>query len=367
MCSSYAIIYKNKKGEECSVKKLKLSPKPIVLCIAIIFTLSLLAGCSNKKAETPTPTRTVVDMAGRTVTLPAEIKSIGTFGSIGVLNTFVELMGAGDKICNDMSPRFTKTDKWKYQYIFAPQLKGLPVFQDANDEISMEVVLKTKPDICLTMDKANIEKLEKQGLNVIYLNWDKSEDVKKCINLLGDVLDKQNIAKDYILYFDDMVAKADELTKNLKEEDKKKVLYGNITEFNQPHLIAEWWIPKAGGISVTDNGRTKNQLDYTMEDLLKWNPDVMVLATASTKSDILADKKMAKVTAVKNNAIYAIPTVAHTWGNRTPEQPLTIMWMINKLYPEIKSCKDLAQDIKYFYSHFFKYEMSDEEIAKIIG
>lgn len=348
------------------MKKLKLGPKPVVLCIAIIFTLSLLTGCEGKKAETPAPqSRTTVDMAGRTVTLPSEINKIGTFGSIGVLNTFVELMGAGDKICNDMSPRFTKTDKWKYQYVFAPQLKGLPVFQDANDEISMEVVLKTKPDICLTMDKANIEILEKQGLNVIYLNWDKSEDVKKCITLLGDVLNKQDTAKDYIKYFDDMVAKADELTKNLKEEDKKTVLYGNITEFNQPHLIAEWWITKAGGISVTNDGRTKNKLDYTIEDLLKWNPDVMVLATASTKSDILVDKRMAKVTAVKNNAIYAIPTVAHTWGNRTPEQPLTIMWMMNKLNPEVKSNEDLAQDIKYFYSHFFKYKMSDEEIAEI--
>ncbi|NLK52567.1 MAG: ABC transporter substrate-binding protein, partial [Syntrophomonadaceae bacterium] len=333
-----------------------------------MFILSFITGCGSQTVEAPPANeRTVVDMAGRTVTLPVEINSIGTFGSIGVLNTFVELMGEGDKICNEMSPRFTKTDKWNYQYKFAPQIKGSPVFQDANDEISMEVVLKIKPDICLTMNKETIELLEKQGLSVIYLNWNKDEDVKQCITLLGEVLNKQEVANDYIKYFDDMVAKAEELTKNLKVEDKKKVLYGNITEFNQPHLIAEWWIPKAGGISVTDNGRTTNKLDYTTEDILQWNPDVMVIATASTKSDLLADPKIAGVTAVKDNVIYATPTVAHTWGNRTPEQPLTIMWMMHKLYPEIKSQKDLAEDIRYFYSHFFKYEMSDEEIAKIIG
>lgn len=363
----------------------KLNTKLIVLCISIMLILSFVTGCGSEIVETPSNpsnpanstgpaessesagSRTVVDMSGRTVTLPAEINSIGTFGAIGVLNTFVELMGAGDKICNDMSPRFTKTDKWQYQYKFAPQLKGSPVFQNANDEISIEVVLETKPDVCLTMSKEIIEVLEKQGLSVIYLNWNEDEDVKECITLLGEVLNKQDVAKDYIKYFDNMVAEAEKLIENLKEEDKKKVLYGNVTEFKQPHLIAEWWIPRAGGISVTDDGRAKSQREYTMEDLLLWDPDVMVITTASMKDDILADKRMAKVSAVKNDAIYAVPTVAHVWGNRTPEQPLSIMWMMHKLYPEIKSEKDLAEDIRYFYSHFFNYEMSDEEISKIIN
>ena len=85
------------------------------------------------------------------------------------------------------------------------------------------------------------------------------------------------------------------------------------------------------------------------------------------KNDILADQRLAIITAVKNEAIYTAPTVAHTWGNRTPEQPLTFMWMMHKLYPEIKSEKSLAEDIRYFYNHFFNYEMSDEEISEIIG
>jgi iron complex transport system substrate-binding protein len=356
----------------------KLNTKIVALCISIMFILSLLSGCASETVKTPAEpsepaesstaeTRTVVDMAGRTVTLPAEINSIGVFGACGVLNTFVETMRAGDKICNNMSPRFTKTDKWKYQQKFAPQITEAPVFQKADEEIDMEVVLKTKPDLCLAMSMEILTVLENQGLDVIYLEWNEDEDVKKCITLLGEVLNKQDVAEAYIKYFDDMVAEAEELVKHLKEEDKKKVVYGNVMEGSQPHIIAEWWIAKAGGISVTDDARKAGSRQYTLEDLLQWNPDAMVISTASMKDDILADKRMAGITAIKNEAIYTVPTVAHTWGNRTPEQPLTFMWMMHKLYPEIKSEESLGEDIRYFYSHFFNYEMSDEEIAEIIG
>ena len=65
--------------------------------------------------------------------------------------------------------------------------------------------------------------------------------------------------------------------------------------------------------------------------------------------------------------MYLVPTVAHVWGNRTGEQPLTILWTINKCYPELLPAEQLAEDIHYFYEHFFLYDMSDEQIAEIIG
>ncbi|MBC3889203.1 ABC transporter substrate-binding protein [Acetobacterium paludosum] len=352
---------------------MKSSKRMIVLLLAMALCVFCFAGCTQSKAaDTKGSTeRTVTDMAGRTVTLPAEINKIGTFGAIGVLNTFVETMGAGDKICNEGSPTFVKSPSWsKYQYLFAPQLPNCLPFQGADSEILMENVLSVKPDLCLTMDSAMTAQLEAQGLTVIQLSWTKTDDVKECITLLGEVLNKQDVAKDYLSYFDDMVAKADKLTKNIAETDKKKVVYGTISQFTQPHIIAEWWIPEAGGISVTSASRTATTgetLTYTMEDLLQWNPDAMIVTDKSEKDKILADARFADLTAVKNNAIYIMPRIAHVWGNRTTEQPLTIMWTMNKLYPNIMSNKDLADDIKYFYSHFLKYDFTDEQIQEIIG
>lgn len=314
-------------------------------------------------------TVTVTDMAGRTVTLPAEINSIATFGSIGVINAFVELMGDGDKIANDMTSKFSNSDKWAMQYQFAPQMKGEPVLEGPDGELKMEEILKLNPDLCLVMSKDYIEPLESNGLNVVYFNWKKTEDVKTAVTLMGGALGKEDVAADYLSYFDNMVAEAGEKTATLTDETKKKVLYGNIDKLTQPHVIAEWWIKTAGGISVTKDAwdAEGNQCVYTQEDLLKWNPDVMLTTDEGMKDTLKADSLYSDITAIKDDAIYTVPTVAHVWGNRTVEQPLTVFWTMHKLYPELETKEELAEKISYFYDHFFKTQLSDEQINTIIG
>ena len=61
-----------------------------------LFTLGLVAGCGAPAAPASTvpatgvssapQTRTVTDMADRQVTLPGEVTSIGTIGSVGAWN-----------------------------------------------------------------------------------------------------------------------------------------------------------------------------------------------------------------------------------------------------------------------------------------
>lgn len=347
--------------------------KWIAVLLAALLLLQVLSGCAQNTPSAPATTppvateKTVVDMAGRTVTLPTKINSVATFGAIGVINTFVELFGEGDKIINQMSASFTKTDKWKYQYVFAPQIANGPVLENADREVQMEAVLAAKPDLCIVMTKETATLLEEKGLKVIFLKWSELSDVEKCINLLGEVFGKSDVAADYLKYFDEKVAYAEKLTKSIPDTEKKKVLYGNITTYTQPHIIAEWWIASAGGKSVTNNGRTTESYEYTLEDLLAWNPDVMFTSAGNMAKEIKTEARLKDINAVKNDAIYMIPTVAHTWGNRTVEQPLTILWTVNKLYPEIMTYEMLSKEIKYFYSHFFKTELTDDQVKEIIG
>jgi iron complex transport system substrate-binding protein len=275
-------------------------------------------------------------------------------------------MGCGDKIVNQMSPSFTKTDQWKFQYVFAPQIANGPLFEDSSKEIQIETVLETAPDICLCMTKETCTLLEEKGLNVLYLEWKVGSDADKLIRLLGEALGKQELAEDYLTWYNDMVVKADGLTANIAQVDKTTVLYGNVTSLTRPLDIVEWWVSKAGGISVTSDGGAASSA-YTIEDLLGWNPEVIVTTNAAGVEQIKADERFKDIPAIVNNQIYKVPTVAHIWGQRTPEQPLTVMWMMNKLHPDILSTEALKEDIRYFYSHFFKTELTDAQLMEIIG
>lgn len=322
------------------------------------------ADSSKEKTQAPS-TKTVVDMEGRTVEIPTKIESVATFGSVGVLNAFVECMGMGDLIASEMPDNFAKNDKWAMQYQFAPQMKGLPVLESA-DGIDIEKVLELQPDICITMTKDTAQQLEENGLSVIVLTWDDTEDVKEAVTLMGEVFGVADRAVQYNSYFDEMVEKADRLTANLSDDERKKVIYGDVETLTNPHIISEWWITAAGGNSVTNDTHTKNSLEYTMEELLAWQPEV-ILSSNTDIETIYADANLANIPAIQNKQVYVVPTVAHVWGNRTVEQPLTVLWTMNKLYPELYSVDEVSEDIKYFYRTFFDYEMSDSEVDSIIN
>lgn len=177
------------------------------------------------------------------------------------------------------------------------------------------------------MRKETSDQLEQVGVPVVYLEWDDVDDVKTAVALVGEVFGVPDLAEEYLLYFDDKQIQAAELTAGL-----------------------------------TDGTR-----EYTMEHLLEWDPEVMLVSTRENIEEMKADDRYAGITAVKDDEMYIIPAVAHIWGNRTVEQPLTVLWALHKLYPERLSQDALEKEIFDFYSHFFKYDLSDEQLEEIIN
>ena len=63
--------------------------------IACVFLMTAAAHAEQ-------PVRTVIDMAGRTVTLPAHIERVAAVGSVPVIHSFIFTMGKADTIVNGM-------------------------------------------------------------------------------------------------------------------------------------------------------------------------------------------------------------------------------------------------------------------------
>ena len=146
--------------------------KRIALLLAAVMLMGLLAACGGgetpaAETQSPTPapentqavqdtaeptepsgTRVITDMLGREVELPDEINTIATFRAIGVLNTLVETLGAGDMICNAMTASFLGGSH-DMQFVFAPQIADAPLLENSDGEVQIEEVLQLDPDLCL--------------------------------------------------------------------------------------------------------------------------------------------------------------------------------------------------------------------------
>lgn len=83
-----------------------------------------------------------------------------------------------------------------------------------------------------------------------------------------------------------------------------------------------------------------------------------------------ADEQLNSINAVANDMMFTCPTVTcPTVGHfitGSPEIPIGILWVANKLYPGIYPEEDLAEDIRHFYNTFLNYEMTDEEVDSIV-
>ncbi len=330
----------------------------------MLSLLSLLAA-AGASAQTIEPARQVTDMLGRRVVLPGRIERIVALGSLPVIHSFVFTLGVGPRLVNGLAD-FARPH-WKYQTVFAPQLAGQPPMQQPNREPNVEALLAGRPDVVLTMHRESVERLAALGIPVIYLAWREPEDAKACITLLGQVFGKPEVAERYVRWFDGTLARVREGLRGVAPEQRPRVLYLQPETMSQPRLIAEWWIPAAGGISVSDNGRKTETRIFTLEQLLLWNPDLLILSSVEALKRVRSESAFATLKAVRSGQLHLAPVGAHTWSNRTAEQPLTVLWAAKTFHPQRFAALNLREEARSFYRDFFGHTLTEPQLAEILS
>jgi len=298
--------------------------------------------------------------------VPDKVTRVATVGPVPVINSFVFALGEAGSIVNGL-PSNLGGSGWSVQYLAAPGLEKRPVLQGGQGDPSVEMILALAPDVVLSMDLRTVKALESVGIPVLYLSWRQPDDIKSVIRLLGNLYGKSDAAESYCRYFDATLARVAARTASQPESQRPRVLFANLPRLTQPHLIAEWWIAMAGGRSVTSDDRTAESLTFSLEQLLAWNPEIIIVGTPSEIAYAYAEPRFADLKAVRDKRIYAIPRGAHVWGNRTVEQPLTVLWAAKIIHPELFADLVLEREISTFYADFFRISPDPKTVEKILA
>lgn len=309
--------------------------------------------------------RDLTDMAGRTVTVPDEIGSVITLGSVPVINGFVMATGNGDKIASNLPPRFIKSGRWVYQGVFAPQIPGNPQVHDAEGGPDLEAILTLDPDVALTFARDVADLLEANGVPTVLLRVQNPDEVKATVALVGEMFGNETIGADYTAWFDGTLAEVESRLAGASE--RPKVLYLNPANMTQPHLVAEWWITAAGGDSVTNDGRSEETLSLTTETVLAADPDILIVGDPADVPRLKDDPTLSQMRAVQEGRILVAPMGAHIWANRTVEQPLTVLWAASHFHPDLFPEAELTEKVRDFYATFFKTDLTDAQIQAILS
>lgn len=332
--------------------------RKLAFAITTALAMSLLTAAASA--------RDIVDMTGRTVTVPDTIDSVVTIGSVPVINSFVFAVGKAETLSMGLPVRFNPK-RWAWQFVFAPQLETGPDLQDSNYAPDVETILTVAPDVVLTFERSTADILGSSGIATVLLRIQTPDDVKAGVKLVGDLLGNPGIGEDYARYFDATLTRIAEKIDAVPEDKRPTVLYLNPANLTQPHLVAEWWIKAGGGRSVTDDDRAEEVLSLSAETVIGANPDYLIVFDPAHVETLKNDPTLSQLDAVKNGRILVTPMGAHTWGNRTVEQILTVLWTASALHPDLFPRAELVAEIKAFYSRFFGTDLTERQVEAILA
>lgn len=348
----------------------------------MVLTAVALVGCGASNggpgsapvtSAAPAANRTVVDMTGRSVEIPAKINRIGT--NYPALNQMLFMLGASDRVVatskdmRDSYPLFTT---------MYPRLKDISApFTSASANANVEELLGDRPDIVFLSAGSEGLLPTLQRLNIptlVFASFKDPEALKSGVQLLAKVLggDTVDRANRFTAYYDANVKRVQAATAGIPPASQPKVYYtaGNPLQTEGKGSIVTTWMNAAGGRNIAgENGISTPPTFSTVsfEDVAKWNPDVIICREPATKKAIMADPRWSNVAAVKNNRVEVSPRGVFIWSVRSAEAALQPLWAAKVLNPDKVKDLDMRKEVKDFYAQFYSYNLSDQQIDGILN
>lgn len=217
------------------------------------------------------------------------------------------------------------------------------------DFVSIEGVLSLRPDLVIiwSQQKESIEAVESRGIpvyGVFLTSWDA---VYKEIQDLGALTGREGRAAELVAYTRAELERLARRLPPLSREKRPGVYYmwaqGNL-ETSCGGSTVDDLITLAGGRNVCGSIRSEH-LVTNMENLLVWNPDLIVMWYNERKEpkDIIADPQWRMIKAVKNRRVYAFPE-PFLWDLWTLKFQYAVKSVAKWLNPELFRDVDLRRE-----------------------
>ena len=370
------------------------------ILIAVLILSMMLVGCNNKEnkkngaeleATKQTETankdeeyREVVDQAGRTVKVPKDPKRVViTFWPMGSAYTLFQ--GSAETIVG-MDPAMVSVAKNSLLTRIDPNIANVDSsFINADGVINEESLMKLNPDLALipayATDQLEIfEKLEVPTIvfDVTVEDFNTVETFMSWVDLLGKALGKESKATAIREYGEKTLKEIAERTKNLSEADKPKALLlisydeaGKSTSGEKQ--FARFELESTGAIHVARDVK-ENFIKLDMEQIYKWNPDIIYLSTFTAykpedlyNNTAAANDDWSQVKAVKNKNVHKFPIGIFHWYPPSADAPLALLWLAKNNNPDLFKDVDLSKRIKDYYKDLYDIDLSDADIDFIFN
>lgn len=333
------------------------------------------AGTSSGSSPQQGETYIFTDSAGREVELPRNIERVACGGPLANIVVYAikpEVIVGWSSAPSKSAQKYIGEAYW--------DLPEYGKFYGNTEDFNREALMASNPQVIIDIGewdeeyKAQLDTLQEQlGIPVILIECN-MDQTAAAYRTAGQLLNNEERGEELAAYCEKVLSETKDRAASIPEEDRKTVYYGegetglstilSGTIHSQVYeLVGAKIVVDADSAQVQRGGGT-----VSMEQLMAWNPDVIMFAQDSIYSTAASDPTWNALTAIKDGQYYEIPAEPYDWLGRPPgpNRMIGILWLGNLLYPEVFDY-DIAQETKDFFRLFYRYELSDEEVAGLLA
>lgn len=341
--------------------------------LALAGTLAM-AGCGGKEGASSSH-RTITDITGAQVEVPAEVKKIAVVplpwaSVVYALDNSTDHIGAihpgamsayKGHFLEKMAPSYGKIDAKMIGQDFSFNAESL-----ANAGIDSAILWNYQ--------EKDAEKLKKIGIAPLMIDNGSVENLKKSFLIVGKLLGKEDRAKELNAYYDNVYKGISKHGSEVEKAEKPTILFlrnAKLRLQGNDNFIHEA-IRIGGGANPFEQSANGTEVkNLPMEEVYKINPDIILLSNFDSfvPEDLYENKipgqDWSTVKAVQEKRVYKVPMGIYRWDAPGVETPLMMEWLAHLLQPEIFKDIDVRKDTKKFYKNFMNYDLTDEDTAEI--
>ena len=362
-----------------------------ILCaiLAAVMLLSL-AACGTAPAQNQQG-KTVVDLMGREVAVPESIEKIAAIA--GPTYEMVFMLGGADKIAMVKSGH---TDSYPLANLTNPLLENMVgLAANPSSTVNIEDYLSHDIDLVVYYDnEIELKKFDAVDMAAIVVSKNTGliesleeaqnltidafiEKLTQPLDILSTALNTEEARAEYETwkaYCDEKLRMVYDRTKDIAAEDRLTVYWGNTwgEEIRSTYALKNRWyeVWLAGGQLIGPE-ENSNFPEVTAEQLYSWDPDIILvdnhggLPGLVMESMYRENSKWSTLSAVQNQQLHRIPAGVF-FLDKGSTTTLLVLWMATILQPELFDDIDMVEEVKYYYSEFYEYDLTDEQAQNVI-
>src|SRR5262245_56239236 len=337
------------------------------LCI-LLFSLALFATTAAQAQDA----RRITDSAGREVEIPQHISRVLAAGPPASILLYTL---APEKMIG-----WVRTPSPAEKAFLKESVRDLPDYgrlTGRGGTANLENVLKFKPDLIIDVGSVgptyvslanNVQEQTKIPYLLLDGAFNKTPEVYR---LLGELLGVQERADELARYAEETLNGLHARIAAIPEAERPRVYYGrgiNGLETGLAGSINLEVLERVGAINVAAAAGTGGLTKVSIEQVLAWNPDVILALDPAFYGSVATDPLWASVKAVPDKRIYLAPKLPYGWFDAPPgvNRLIGVRWLMSLLYPK-QFPDDLRAVTRDFYKLFYQVDLTQQQLDGLLA